>query len=102
MREAQMSLRSNEAKAWIHFLLANENSIIRDAGETLAVLTSNPLGEEIEMVPLEQKHPRDWEQALLVAECLKFSENDNLVELSRIIHEWFAVSFNAELCSPKE
>ena len=91
------NLRSSEAKAWTHFLLANENSIMRDAGETLAVLTGNSLGEEIEAVPLEQKSPKDWEQALLLAECLKFSENDDLVETARILFEWFSATFHSDL-----
>jgi hypothetical protein len=75
---------------------------MRDAGQTLAVLTSNPFGEETETVPLEQKSPKEWEQTLLMAECLKFSSNDNLVELSRFIYEWFAVAFNTELSSRTE
>ena len=75
---------------------------MRDAGETLAVLTGKPLGEKTEYVPLEQKNPKDWEQTLLIAECMAFSSNDNLVELSRFIYEWFAVAFNTELSSRTE
>lgn len=80
---------SSEDNAWIQFLSASDYSIIRDAGETLAVLTGSPLSEVTESVPLKQKSQRDWEQALLLAECLKFSENDDLVETSRILFEWF-------------
>lgn len=97
-----MNLPSNENEAWVQFLTASENSIFRDAGEALAILTGNPFGEETESVPLEQKRPKEWEQALLTAECLKFSSNDNLVELSRFIYEWFAVAFNTELSSQTE
>jgi hypothetical protein len=97
-----MNLPSNQEKAWIQFLLASNNSIMRDAGETLAVLTGKPLGEKTEYVPLEQKNPKDWEQTLLIAECMAFSSNDNLVELSRFIYEWFAVAFNTELSSRTE
>jgi hypothetical protein len=97
-----MNLPSNQEKAWIQFLLASNNSIMRDAGETLAVLTGKPLGEKTEYVPLEQKNPKDWEQTLLIAECMAFSSNDNLVELSRFIYEWFAVAFNTELSSLTE
>lgn len=89
--------RSSEDNAWIQFLLASDNSIMRDAGVTLAVLIGSPLGEETETVPLEQKSPRDWEQALLLAECLKFSENDDLVETARILFEWFSATFNSDL-----
>jgi O-acetylhomoserine/O-acetylserine sulfhydrylase-like pyridoxal-dependent enzyme len=89
--------RSSEDNAWIQFLLASDNSIMRDAGQTLAVLTGNPIGEEIETVPLEQRNSRDWEQALLLAECLKFSENDDLVETARILFEWFSANFHADL-----
>jgi hypothetical protein len=101
-KDTQMNLPSNQEKAWIQFLLASDNSIMRDAGETLAVSTGKLLGEETEAVPLEQKSPKEWEQALLMAECLKFSSNDNLVELSRFIYEWFAVAFNTELSSRTE
>lgn len=94
-----MVLLSNEDQAWTQFLTASENSIIRDAGEVLAALTGNSFGEEKEMVSLKQKSPKDWEQALLVAECLKLSENDNLIELSRIIYEWFAWAFSVEVGS---
>lgn len=87
-----MNPPSNKEKAWIQFLLASENSIIRDSGEVLAALTGNPLGEETETVPLDQKSPKEWEETLLIAACMEFSENDNLVELSRIIYEWFFVN----------
>ena len=89
--------RSSEDNAWIQFLLASDNSILRDAGGTLAVLTGSPLSEETESVPLEQKSLRDWEQALLLAECLKFSENDDLVETARILFEWFLATFHSDL-----
>ena len=92
-----MNLPSSEARAWIQFLLASDNSIMRDAGGILDALTSSPLSEETESVPLEQKNSRDWEQALLLAECLKFSENDDLVETARILFEWFSVNFHADL-----
>jgi len=94
-----MNLPSNQEKAWIQLLTASQNSIIRDAGEVLAALTGNPFGEETETVPLEEKSPMEWEETLLMAECLKLSSNDNLVELSRFIYEWFAVAFNTELSS---
>ena len=87
-----MNLPSNQEKAWIQFLLASDNSLMRDAGQTLAVLTGKPLGEETEYVPLEQKTPSDWEQPLLIAKCMEFSSNDNLVELSRVLYEWFSVN----------
>ena len=87
-----------EESAWIKFFIASENSIIRDMGETLASMTGNSLGEESQSLPLERKSPRDWEQAMLVAECLKFSENDYLVELSRILFEWFSVTFQFDFC----
>jgi len=65
-------------------------------------LTGNPFCEETETVPLEDKSPMEWEETLLMAECLKLSSNDNLVELSRFIYEWFAVAFNTELSSLTE
>ncbi len=70
---------------------------MRDAGETLVIFTGNPLGEETESVRLEQKSPKEWEQPLLMAECLKFSSNENLVETSRILFEWFSVTFESNL-----
>lgn len=83
------NLRSSENKAWIEFLLASDNSIIRDAGETLSVLTGNSLWKETPSECLEQKNPKEWEPALLLAECLQYSEDNNLGEISRIIYEWF-------------
>jgi hypothetical protein len=93
MREAQLTLCSSEDKAWIQFLLASDNSIMRDAGETLAVMTGNLLCKETETVPLEKKSPKEWEHTLLMAECLQLSQNDVLVDLSEIIYEWFSYLF---------
>lgn len=97
MSEAFMNLPSSEANAWIQFLLASDNSIMQDAGGTLDALTGSQLSEETESVPLEQKSSRDWEQALLLAECLKFSENDDLVETARILFEWSSANVQSDL-----
>jgi hypothetical protein len=84
-----MNLRSSEETAWVQFLLGSDNSIMRDAGEVLLTLTGDLFDEEKEMVPLEQKIQTEWESALLLAECFQRSEVNNLVEVSRIIYEWF-------------
>ena len=89
--------RSSEDNAWIQFLLASDNSIMRDAGVTLAVLTGSPLGEETETVPLEQKSLKEWEPVLLLAACLEPSQNQNLAEISRILFEWFSAIFHSDL-----
>ena len=81
---------SNLEHAWIKFLTASDNSIIRDAGETLALMTGISSSAETNSSLLEHKRPEEWESALLVADCMKFSQSDDLVELSRIIWEWFS------------
>lgn len=85
-----MNLPSNEDKAWIHFLFASENSIMRDAGVTLSLIAGISLDVEIHKADLSQVKPKDWVRALEVGECMRLSQNDNLVELSRIIFEWFS------------
>jgi hypothetical protein len=97
-----MNLPSNEEKAWIQFLLVSDNSIIRDAGGTLLALNEDLLIVEAPCIPLEQKSTKEWEQALLIANCMKLSSNDNLVELSRIIYEWFSGAFDIELVKVAE
>lgn len=94
-----MMLPSNEDKAWIQFLTASENSILRDVGVTLAALAGISLGDETCFVPLEQKNPEEWESALLLARCLELSTSDDLVEVSRVLFEWFSVTFRADLHS---
>jgi hypothetical protein len=89
--------RSNEDNAWIQFLSASDNSIIRDAGETLLALTGDSLSGDRPFIPLAQKSPKEWEPALLLAACLELSQNQDLVEVSRILFEWFSVTFESNL-----
>ena len=89
--------RSSEDNAWIQFLLASDNSIMRDAGETLLALTGDSLSGDRRFIPLAQKSPKEWVPALLLAACLELSENQDLVEVSRILFEWFSATFHSDL-----
>jgi len=82
-----------EDLAWVRFLLSSENSIIRDLGFTLALMTNLEARSELHSLPLAEKPSQEWEPALLLAECLRYSSNDELIELSRILDEWFAGTF---------
>jgi len=66
---------------------------MRDAAVTLALMTGISLGREIHSTDLSQEKPKEWVRALEVGECMRLSQNDNLVELSRIIFEWFSSAY---------
>jgi hypothetical protein len=84
---------SCEELAWIQFLFANDSSIMRDAGVTLALMTGISLDREIQPTDLSKEQPKEWVRVLAIGECMRLSQNDNLVELSRIIFEWFSSAY---------